>query len=134
MNHPHGPTPWPPRSAAPPPPYPPHPSMSDEPHHHGNLFLMVGELMGWMRWLISDAHRKTEQIGDIQAKLLDGSHLIKRHDERLTHLEEADKVSRIERLTKRWAAFLLPPVTVLITWWLTGSLDAGLKLLDRMPK
>jgi hypothetical protein len=134
MSYQHGPTPWPPRSAPPPPPSQPHPSTSDAHPHHGNLFLMVGELMGGMRWLISDAHRKTEQIDDIQAKLRDGSHLFKRHDERLTHLEEADKVSRIERLTKRWAAFLLPPATVLVTWWLTGSLDAGFKILERMPK
>jgi hypothetical protein len=95
---------------------------------------MVGELMGGMRWLITDAHRKTGQIDEIQSKLRDGSHLFARHHERLTHLEEADKVSRIERLTKRWAAFLLPPATVLVTWWLTGSLDAGIKILERMPK
>lgn len=122
-----------------PPGYPP--SSSDGPGHlNGNLYVMIGELIGGQRWLISDAHRKTEQIEEIRDQLRDGSSMFKHHDARLTNHDarlrsiEEEQVSRLERLTKRWAAFLLPPATVVVTYWLTGNLDAALKLAAGLPK
>lgn len=126
-------TPWPPHSAPPPPSRPPPPTNDGHHHLNGNVYVMLGELVGNVRWLVMDSTRKTGQIDDIQAKLRAGSTMFQHHDFRIKNLEAA-KVSRFERLTKRWAAYLIPVVTALLVTWATGDGDLAARVVGALPK
>ena len=85
------------------PEYPP--SRIDEPHHHGNLSLMLGRLIGQGDHVIY-------RLGIIDQRLTAGSEKMDEHDERLDKLEAArmsgDHIPRWEQMVKRWAAWLIP--------------------------
>jgi len=136
MSYPHG---WG-HSQPPSPPFPP--SSSDDPHPpvNGNLYVMIGELVGNVRHLIWDSREKAgqihairEDVRGIQTQLQEGAHRFRHHDARLKSLE-AEQVPRFEKLSKRWAAILLPPLTGIITLWLTGNTDVAIKIIERLPK
>lgn len=127
MSIPPGWTQWPPHSGQPPPAPPP--SSSDTgPHLNGNVYLMLGELTGGMRWLIWDAHRKTEQIDAIKDQLSDGRSMFHCHDARIAKMEDQAKATREdvpkwERTIKLWASWLIP----LGVFAGTGQLAAALQ-------
>ena len=113
--------------------HPPHPS-------GGNLYLMMGELIGDVRHLIWRMDKQDEQINEVHAdvreihgKLRDGSDQFRAHNARIASLEAA-KITRMEKLIKRWAAYLLPPATGLGVLWATDNLELALRILERLPR
>ena len=107
---------------SPPPshPYPHPPSSSDfghQPDHGHSLPMMLGRLLERSEHLLLGQ-------GRIEQRLEAGDARFQKHEDRIAKLEQRpEEVSRLERLIKRWAAYLIPAGVLLAT----GSLETAIK-------
>lgn len=114
-------TPWPEPSD------PSRPSNSVEPHPRHDVSMMLGRL-------IERSEHVIRGQDEIKSQLREGAQRFREHEERIVRLEERvdskDHVPRLERLIKRWLAYLLPPLAL----WSTGSVDAAIRVLEAALK